>query len=172
MRDQELRNSRLVFYKDDLDRLDRVLEELVRLSGSRSVLLVDKEGHMITHAGEDAKIDHDTISALVAGSFNATREMACLLGEQQFSALYHQGESDNIQLSLVGDRTILTVIFDDATTLGMVRLYVNEGVRKMDELFADIARRNEAEGPRSIAALEGADFEDSAKQKLDAFFDS
>ena len=54
----------------------------------------------------------DTISALVAGSFAATKEMARLLGEDEFTAMFHQGERDNIQLSLVGDRTLLTILFD------------------------------------------------------------
>jgi predicted regulator of Ras-like GTPase activity (Roadblock/LC7/MglB family) len=88
-KDSDLRESRLVFYRNDLGKIDRVLQEFVRLSGSSSVLLVDKEGHMITRAGKMPSFDQDTISALVAGSFSATREMAHLLGEQEFSALYH-----------------------------------------------------------------------------------
>ena len=168
-KDSELRESRLVFYRNDLGKIDRVLQEFVRLSGSSSVLLVDKEGHMITRAGKVPSFDQDTISALVAGSFSATREMAHLLGEQEFSALYHQGERDNIQLSLVGDRTILTVIFDDSTTLGMVRLYVNETVRKLEDLFAEI-HKSQKEGTNPDAE-ELANMSESAKDTLDALFD-
>ena len=87
----------------------------------------------------------------------------------EFTQIPTQAPLPRPQLSLVGDRTILTVIFDDSTTLGMVRLYVNEGVRKMDDLFADIDRRRESEGePEEL--LEG-EFEDDARQQLDAFFD-
>ena len=168
-KDSELRESRLVFYRNDLGRIDRVLEEFTRLSGSSSVLLVDKEGHMITRAGKMPSFDPDTISALVAGSFSATREMAHLLGEKEFSALFHQGERDNIQLSLVGDRTILTVIFDDSTTLGMVRLYVNETVRKLEDLFADILRSQRDGTNPDIEELENMSA--SAKDTLDALFD-
>jgi predicted regulator of Ras-like GTPase activity (Roadblock/LC7/MglB family) len=169
-KDSELRESRLIFYRDDLSRIDRVLEEFIRLSASSSVLLVDKEGHMITRAGKMPSFDQDTISALVAGSFSATREMAHLLGEKQFSALFHQGERDNIQLSLVGDRTILTVIFDDSTTLGMVRLYVNEAVRKLEDLFDDIEKRHEGDDHHDIDEL-GQNMSASAKDTLDALFD-
>ena len=170
--DQELREGRLVFYRNDLGRIDRVLDEFLRLSGSTSILLVDKEGHMITRAGKPPSFDQDTISALVAGSFSATREMARLLGEKEFSALYHQGERDNIQLSLVGDRTILTVIFDESTTLGMVRLYVGEAVRKLEDLFSEIARQRRedpATGRGEMAEL--GKFGNSAKDTLDALFD-
>jgi len=171
--DQELREGRLVFYRNDLGRIDRVLEEFLRLAGASSVMLVDKEGHMITRAGKAPSFDQDTISALVAGSFSATREMARLLGEKEFSALYHQGERDNIQLSLVGDRTILTVIFDESTTLGMVRLYVGEAVRKLEDLFAEIARQRR-EDPAAGGAEELEElskFNRSAKDSLDALFD-
>lgn len=165
--DQQLRRTRLVFYSQDLDRIDKILGEFLRLSKSDCVLLVDKEGHMITRAGASTSFDEDTISALVAGSFSATREMARLLGEEQFSALFHQGERDNIQLSLVGDRTILTIVFDDSTTLGMVRLYVTDAVRKLEELFVKI----EEERVTGEGAMELGDFGDSAQGALDALFD-
>ena len=169
--DKQLREGRLVFYQNDLDRIDRVLDEFVRLSGSKSVLLVDKEGHMITRAGEPPGFHQDTISALVTGSFSATREMARLLGEQEFSALFHQGERDNIQLSIVGNRTILTVIFDETTTLGMVRLYVHEAVEKLGGLFEQIEEERAKGGGPDQPVLEGH-FGDSAKDMLDTFFDA
>jgi predicted regulator of Ras-like GTPase activity (Roadblock/LC7/MglB family) len=172
-RDQDLRADRLVFYRNDLGRIDRVLQEFLRLSGSTSVLLVDKEGHMITRAGRQPSFDLDTISALVAGSFSATREMARLLGEREFSALFHQGERDNIQLSLVGDRTILTVIFDDSTTLGMVRLYCAEAVRKLEDVFSEMARsRSENGGTEALTEMAELDrLRSSARDTLDALFD-
>ncbi|MBL8765999.1 MAG: roadblock/LC7 domain-containing protein [Planctomycetes bacterium] len=134
--DHGLRESRLVFYSDNMEQIDRVLGEFLRRAGARSAYLIDRDGHLITHVGEAGNVDPDTISALVAGSFAATKAMAKLLGEQEFSALFHQGERDNIQLSLVGGRAILTVLFDDSTTLGMVRLYTSDAVRKLGELFA------------------------------------
>ncbi len=171
-KDQQLRDDRLVFYRNDLGRIDRVLEEFLRLAGASTVLLIDKEGHMITQAGKVPSFNMDTISALVAGSFSATREMARLLGEKEFSALYHQGERDNIQLSLVGDRTILTVLFDDSTTLGMVRLYVTEAVRKLEDLFVEICRGRSDPNAQGRADMDDlANIKNSAKDTLDALFD-
>ena len=168
-KDLDLRNTRLTFYKKDIARIDRIMEEFLRLSQAKCAFLVDKDGHMITRVGGDVQFNHDTISALVAGSFAATKEMARLLGEEQFSALYHQGESDNIQLSLVGSRTILTVIFDDATTLGMVRLYVSETVKKLAEIF-DEAERKREQGLEAEAEVSG-EYSASAMNKLDNLFD-
>jgi predicted regulator of Ras-like GTPase activity (Roadblock/LC7/MglB family) len=133
--DKNLRESRLVFYKDDVDSIDAILDVFLKQSAAKCALLVDKDGHMVTCRGESRKIDLDTISALVAGSFAATREMAKLLGEEEFTALFHQGRSDNIQLSLVGDRALLTALFDETTTVGMVRLYATDAAKRMGALF-------------------------------------
>lgn len=168
MNDVELRNARLNFYTKDIRRLEKVMEEFLKLSQAKCVFLVDKEGHMITKVGGDIEFNQDTISALVAGSFAATKEMAKLLGEKEFSALYHQGENDNIQLSLVGDRTILTVIFDDSTTLGMVRLYVSETVKKLNQVFEDARSGANADGEPEESLT--SDYSSTAKSKLDNMF--
>lgn len=163
--DHSLRDTRMVFYKDVIDQVDRILGEFLRRAGARTAILVDKDGHLITRSGENGSFDPDTISALVANAFAATREMAKLLGEREFSALFHQGAHDNIQLSLVGDRAILTVLFDDATTLGMVRLYVTEAVKRLAELFERTAKQIRGES-EDIAPSYGAD----AKAALDRLF--
>ena len=139
--DESLRSTRLVFYKEDIDRISKCLNAFLKTANARCSLLVDKDGHLVTKEGESASYDMDTISALVAGSFAATKQMAKLLGEEEFSIMFHQGKKDNIQLSLVGERTILAVIFDDKTTLGMVRLYASQVSSKLAEIFDDIAER-------------------------------
>ena len=165
--DETLRQDRLLFYKEDIDGIDQILTEFLRMSGAKCALLVDKDGHLVTRCGEVLTIDMDTISALVAGSFAATREMARLLGEQEFSALFHQGKRDNIQLSLVGERTLLTVLFDDRTTVGMVRLYAGDTSKKLAVLYAKcLAKMDE---PRSLDL--GEDYGDSAKSTLESLFD-
>ncbi|MBL8751525.1 MAG: roadblock/LC7 domain-containing protein [Planctomycetes bacterium] len=162
---ERLRHDRLTFYKDDVDRIDKLLAEFLRLSGAKCALLIDKEGHLVTKRGELHTIDIDTISALVAGSFAATKEMARLLGEEEFTAMFHQGERDNIQLSLVGDRTLLTILFDDRTTVGMVRLYASETAKKLADIYADAANRT-GDDP-GLGEAYGSD----AKKTLDKLFD-
>ena len=170
--DNDLRESRLVFYKEDIQQIDSTLREFLSRSKSQAALLVDKDGHLITQEGsaDMTETDVDTISALVAGCVAATREMARILGEEEFSVLFHQGKTDSIQLSLVGDRTLLTVIFDEATTVGMVRLYASETARRLSDLFAKHEReRRQNPGARNDPDLaEG--FVGDAKDKLDDLF--
>lgn len=162
---EKLRHDRLTFYREDIERIDQLLTEFLRLSGAKCALLIDKEGHLVTKKGEVRTIDMDTISALVAGSFAATKEMARLLGEEEFTALYHQGMRDNIQLSLVGDRTLLTILFDDRTTVGMVRLYANETAKKLSDVYHDAERRDAPEEDLD----EG--YQDEARDALEKMFD-
>jgi predicted regulator of Ras-like GTPase activity (Roadblock/LC7/MglB family) len=136
--DEQLRQNRLVFYQNDIDRIDRCLSEFLKMSGAKSALLVDREGHLVARQGETLTINMDTISALVAGSFAATKEMARLLGEEEFTSLFHQGRRDNIQIALIGERTLLTILFDDRTTLGMVRLYSAEAAKQLVTIFEEI----------------------------------
>lgn len=120
---------------------------------------------MVTKAGTTDDFDLQAVSALVAGSYAATREMARLLGEEEFSVLFHQGRKDSVQLTLVGDRTILATVFDERTTIGMVRLYAKEASQKLDQVFKEIAQR-EDDGSSNISE----DFADSAKDQLNALF--
>ena len=119
----------------------------------------------MTKAGSTEDFDLQAVSALVAGSYAATREMARLLGEEEFSVLFHQGRKDSVQLTLVGDRTILATVFDERTTIGMVRLYAKEASQKLDQLFKEINGRDD-DGSSQIAN----DFAKSAKDQLDAVF--
>jgi len=168
--DQELRDSRLIFYKDDIQQIDSTLREFLSRSKSKAALLVDKDGHLITQEGSTEKTDTDTIAALVAGCFAATREMARILGEEEFTALFHQGRKDNLQLSLVGARTILGVLFDDTTTIGMVRLYAAETARKLTSLFRKINQRAPDSQTRGDDAQIGAGFSQAAADTLENVF--
>ncbi len=154
----------MVFYQDDVDAINNVLNEFLKLSDSKCNILIDKEGHMVTKVGSTGDIDLQSVSALVAGSYAATREMARLLGEDEFSVLFHQGKNDSIQLTLVGERTILATVFDERTTIGMVRLYATEASEKLAKIFEVILTRPPGDNP------ELENYSQNAKGALDFFF--
>lgn len=142
--DQKLRNQRLIFYEDDVENINRALENYQQLSKSRCNMLIDVEGHAVTQVGSTDGINLETIAALVAGSVAATKEVAKILGEKEFTSLTHEGKHESIQLSVVGNRTILATIYDqEETTTGMVRFYTKELVEKLQGIFDDIQNRKE-----------------------------
>jgi predicted regulator of Ras-like GTPase activity (Roadblock/LC7/MglB family) len=161
--DQKLRRDRMVFYARDIERIEGELDGFLELSGARSALLIDRDGHLVTRRGESIQGSLESVSALVAGSFAATREMARQLGEEEFATLFHQGQRDSIQVSLVGDRALFATVFDERTNLGLVRFYAQETTRRMEEVLAEIDGR-ESDGEEEGLA---ADFSSSAAAALD-----
>jgi predicted regulator of Ras-like GTPase activity (Roadblock/LC7/MglB family) len=161
--DRRLRERRLIFYEDDVERINKGLENYQALSKSKCNILIDIEGHPVTQVGTTEGINLETISALVAASFAATKEVAKILGQDEFTTLTHQGKLESIQLTLVGERTILATIFDNNTTIGMVMFYTKELVEKLNVIFKEIASRK-----RDVKFEEG--FEDMAKDVLDDMF--
>lgn len=164
MKDDDLRKKRLVYYQEDLDQIEKLLEEFLKLSNAKAVFLIDKEGHLVTSQGVTKNINSETLSALVAGSFAATKELARILGETEFSVMFHQGSKDHIHISIIGDRAISAIIFDEKTTVGMVNLYSKELSVKLEKIF-DIASRRVVQDQ----AVE-ADYGDSVRDKLDDMF--
>lgn len=162
--DQKLRRDRVVFYERDISRFDGELDGFLELSGARSAFLIDKDGHLVTRRGEGEEKAMDSICALVAGSFAATRELARLMGEEQFSNLYHQGGRDSIQISLVANQALLAMVFDDRTSLGLVKYYAVETIKRLEDILGEIeSRTGETEGLSS-------EFGASAAEALDRLF--
>lgn len=121
-----MKQENLVIYEEEIQQIDKLLMKLLKGAEAKCILLVDKDGHLVTRQGFTHSLDTTALAALLAGSFASTREIARLVGEPEFSVLFHQGKKDHIHISLVGERSILVVIFDDRTTIGMIRLYAKE----------------------------------------------
>ena len=165
--DAELKKARMVYYADEMEELEAVLDRLLDLSRGKRAILVDVEGHMVASRGRgNDDLDIESISALVAGTFAATKETARLLGEEEFSVLFHQGEKDAIQLTLVDDRLLLGIIFDDSTTIGMIRLYSNETAKKVLEVLG----RPREDRPQTPVL--DAEYGESVEESLDDLFGS
>ena len=162
---EKMRKARLVFYEQDIEEINKILADFLDRSQAKCALLIDKEGHLVTKKGFTKSINTDSIAALVAGSFAATKQVAQLLGETEFSVLFHQGKNENIHIALVAERALVVVIFDDRTTLGMVRLYADELTQRLTDAMLRAFERNKDKN-ESV----GKDYADAADQALDDFF--
>jgi predicted regulator of Ras-like GTPase activity (Roadblock/LC7/MglB family) len=159
-----LSREQQVLYEDQIKQIDKALMRIIKESEAKCALLVDKDGHLITRQGFTHTLDTTALAALLAGSFASTKEIARLVGEPEFSVLFHQGKRDHIHISLIGERSILVIIFDDRTTIGMVRLYAKEVGESLKEILES---SNQGEGPEVTL---GQDFSDSASEKLNDIF--
>jgi predicted regulator of Ras-like GTPase activity (Roadblock/LC7/MglB family) len=119
------------------------LQKLNEQVNGKVIFLVDKNGQMIASAGQTKGIDTTALASLTAGNIAATAGMAQLLGEKEFSILFHEGEKDNIHIALVGPRIILVTIFDNKSALGIVRLRVKKAVDALGPIFENIFKQSE-----------------------------
>lgn len=164
-----MREEDLVVYEGQMEKIQRASNRLIKDARAKCVLLVDKDGHLITRQGFTKTLDTTALAALLAGSFASTREIARILGEPEFSVLFHQGKKDHIHITLVGERTILAVIFDDRTTIGMVRLYAKEAAENLERILSS-ARRPSHQVDKNEKPEENAEFSNSLESRLDDIF--
>ncbi|HZM17423.1 MAG TPA: roadblock/LC7 domain-containing protein [Candidatus Krumholzibacteria bacterium] len=156
-------------FEEDYWALRGVLTELLEGANARSVLLVDGTGQVITSLATPAEFDVMSFAALCAADFEANRQLAHLIGEEDFSTLYHQGTNESMYLSRVEARVILAVLFDRRATLGLVRLRVARAVERLTVVFQRLFEK--AQHHVQVARLEvDADFTARAEAQIDDLF--
>ncbi len=136
-----------------------ILKKLLADSYAKVVFLIDKNGSMLASSGETGDFDTTSIASLAAGNIAATGGLASLIGEKEFSILFHEGEKDNMHISVVGNRLILVVIFDKRSSVGLVRLRVRRASADLQTVLASVDSRAQAEGQGGIEELTEADIE-------------
>src|SRR5881396_1022243 len=138
----------VVLYEQEYEQLKGVITRLCADANAKFVFLVDKNGQQIAAHGEMLNLDTTSLASLTAGNVAATDGLAHLIGERGFPVLSHEGERDNIHISIVAARVILVVIFDERSSLGLVRLRVKRASNELSEVFDSIVRKIEAEKER------------------------
>lgn len=124
--------STLVITPEGIQRITVLLSELQSETNAKSILLVEKSGQHLAMVGEESP-HVMALAALVVGAFSSTREIARLLGEAEFKTMFQQGSKLNIFISLLESQDLITVIFDERTTLGMIKLKTQQMTKKISD---------------------------------------
>ena len=147
-----MRADSVVIHESEAGKIDTLLVDFLTESGASEVVLIDRSGQPLAQRGAGSR-DTVSMAALAAGAFSSTGAMARLLGEPEFTVLFHEGARHNIHVSAVDGATILLAIFDSHTTVGMVRLFARETsaaiARILDEGRAQPARVGSLAAPLS-----------------------
>jgi len=133
----------MVMYDEEFKQINIVIEKLLREANAKVIFLVDKNGQLISGVGEVERFDTTSLASLTAGNIAATGGLAKLIGEKEFSILFHEGEKDNLHISIVGGRVILVVLFDSRSSLGLVRLRVKNASDDLTTIFARLLEKAE-----------------------------
>ena len=131
----------LMLFEEEYRALQEIVGRLAKDASAKVVFLVDKNGQQIAAAGDLQNIDATSLASLTAGNVAATDGLAKLIGEKEFSLLFHEGEKDNLHISIVGKRGIVVVIFDQNSSLALVRLRVRKASRELQEIFDRVEAR-------------------------------
>jgi len=155
-----------VLYEEEFRNLEDALRRLRQEANARAVFLIDKNGQQIAAAGDIEQFDTTSLASLTAGNVAATDGLAKLIGEREFSVLFHEGQQDHIHISIVAKRAILVVIFDERSSLGLVRLRVKRANAELDKIFELMVQKGQASGTTSTSSP----FSEITDDDIDALF--
>ena len=142
-------NPQMVMYEEEFNQIQAAVDRLVRDANAKVVFIVDKNGQLIAASGDIDNVDTTSLASLTAGNIAATGGMAKLLKENEFATQFHEGERDNLHITIVGGRVILVVIFDSRSSLGLVRLRVKKTGEELGRIFDGLFKKIEAPGAGS-----------------------
>jgi predicted regulator of Ras-like GTPase activity (Roadblock/LC7/MglB family) len=159
-------NSSLVMYDEDYRKLLAVIQRLAQDATAKGVFLVDTNGQMVAEAGEMQGIDTTSLASLTAGNIAASSGLAKIIGEDEFPTHFHQGQRDNLFITLVASRIILVVVFDERSSLGLVRLRVKKAGVQVAQVFEEIRKKAE----HAHASGAGSPFSEITDDDIDNLF--
>ncbi len=135
-----------------------VLARLRMDSAARVVFLVDKDGQEIAVQGEVGNLDTTSLASLAAGNVAATGGMAELIGEKEFPTLSHEGERESIHISVIG-RLLLIVVFDERSSLGLVKLRTKQVSHQMLAMIDEITAADLSDEASPFAEITDEDID-------------
>ena len=134
-----------ILREPEYESLLSILRKLLTDASAKVVFLVDKNGTLLASVGDAVGFDTTSLASLAAGNIAATGGLANLIGEKEFSILFHEGERDNMHISVVAERLILVIVFDRRSSVGLVRLRVRQATARLTAVMAVAVAASEAE---------------------------
>ena len=127
-----------IIYNEEFEFIKSILNDLKKNTKAEIVFITDSEGHCIASTGEMEDSYLNSISSLIAGSIAAVNSIAEMLDIERFPSVLTESEDKSLHVSLINDRTMLIVIFDNTSNLGLVRFRVKNAAKKLEKVFITI----------------------------------
>ncbi|MBA3340516.1 MAG: roadblock/LC7 domain-containing protein [Gemmatimonadaceae bacterium] len=144
------------FDEEDLNAITRTVSRFLAETGAHSALIADRAGQLVTTVGQPLKFDPTAFATLTAADFSANDQLARLIGETDFTTLFHQGEKESMYVADVARRLILVTLFDNRTPIGLVRLKMKSVVEELTIHLDRVFSRAREAGTTQPNILAGA----------------
>ena len=149
-----------VMFPEEQQQMSMVCARLARDANAKAVLLIGRDGQPIADAGDVDELDVTSLSSLTAGNVAATGGISKILREKDFTSQFHEGEKTHVHITLVGGRAILVVLFDERSSLGLVRLRVRKSSEELNRIFeALLSKVQEPGGDSPFAEITDEDID-------------
>jgi predicted regulator of Ras-like GTPase activity (Roadblock/LC7/MglB family) len=132
----------IVIHEHQFTKLKSILARTCVECAANVVMLIDRDGHPLAFHGDIAGMDTTSFSSLAAGNVAATTSMAKMIGENVFPAVVHEGERESIFISVIG-RSLLVVLFDERSTLSLVKIRTKKASFDVAALLEEVAQDSE-----------------------------
>jgi predicted regulator of Ras-like GTPase activity (Roadblock/LC7/MglB family) len=155
-----------IIYNEEYILIKDVLQKLKINTSAKVVFITDSEGHCIASSGEMDDVNLNSISSLIAGSVAAINSIAQMLKIDSFSAILNESSQESLHISLINDRTMLVVIFNNTSNLGLVRFRVRSALEQLTQVFQIIYKKLKANDKMPG----GSPFEGVSDEDIDRIF--
>lgn len=155
----------MILFPEDIENLNVILDQLARKANLLLAVLINKDGRLLTYQGSIDKIDTVSLAALVAGNSASTLAIANLMGETEFSAMYHQGKDRHIYIAVVDENTFLCLVFDERTNIDRVKVFARQFDRQIKKALFQVYDKTEEQVDLDLDV--GGSFEPQMQQQAD-----
>lgn len=150
-----------IIYNEEYVLIKDILKGLKNNTRAEIVFITDSEGHCIASTGELEDSHLNSISSLIAGSMAAVNGIGQMLKVDKFSTVLTESRNKNLHISLINDRTMLIVIFDNTSNLGIIRFRVKAATRELEKVFKTINEKLKSSAlEEGVSPFEGVSDED------------
>jgi predicted regulator of Ras-like GTPase activity (Roadblock/LC7/MglB family) len=125
----------LILTRNEIGTLEAIISEKLLDSGAEHVILADLAGNLIVQCGSVEMDDIFSLAAVSAANFAATAEIARLIGEEDFTLMFHKGDKRNVHFSRLAKDYLIITLFNDNVSLGLIRLKLGSAIREMCAIF-------------------------------------
>ena len=155
-----------IIYNEEYVLIKDILKSLKNNTRAEIVFITDSEGHCIASTGEMEDSHLNSISSLIAGSMAAVNGIGQMLRIDKFNTILTESMDKNLHISLINERTMLVVIFDNSSNLGIIRFRVKTTTQELEKVFTTINEKLK----HRVLEEGGSPFEGVTDEDIDEIF--